>query len=242
MYMNTLAKKIGHLLALLCLSTSFLSANSSEENLVTPPGHYISSEEESQEQKEIFAAENSDEETQTQERFYRDPYYPIDYSSFAITIVGYQGNTITLSDGSLWTIRSYDARIAANWRDTYYNDGYGAATVYLTTNNDLFADNNYPYKMVNKQTNETVYCNISTTAALENCIWIQYIDYINGRIELAHANGFNVFHLYSSDFSEYINWQVGDRVFYGRNTRWNSTSNPYLIINFETASTARCDL
>ncbi len=212
--MNMLYKHSLTLLAALCLTTNILVANSAENDL-------------------------PEEEVVIQDYTTRDPFYPIDYSSYAIASIGYKGNSITLSDGSLWFVRPWDQHYVDSWFDFY--DG-NPTTIYVSTNNDLFKDTNYPYKIINKQTGKSIYCNISSLAPITNCLWIYRIDYATGRVEVAHANGYNVFYLADGDFSNYLNWQPGDIVFYGRNTRWDSYSFPYLIINFTAENSARCDL
>lgn len=239
--MNKFANNTSRFLALICLSTGFLFGSTAEET----PAEFPSVSTEERIAQERFAEADESEEVQIQERTVRDPFYPIDYSSFAITTIGHKGGTVNLSDGSLWTIRSSDCWVVSGWNDNYNkNSPYtvGPSKVYITSNNSWLSSATYPYMMVNKDTGESVYCNISQTAPLENTIWVQFIDYNSGKVELAHANGYNTFYLSAFDDGIYTKWQAGDRVFYGRNSRWNSVSSPYLLINLRTLTNARASL
>ncbi len=93
--------------------------------------------------------------------------------------------------------------------------------------------------MVNRDNGDSAYCFLSQTANYVSTMWIQNINYVTGRIDIIRADGGFTFYLSSFDRDIYSNWIPGERVFFGRNTRWNQSTSPYIIINIDSLTIAR---
>ncbi len=248
--MKTWTKKIGQLVIALCLATSFVSASTIEQNstqnLRTPTGLRIMSDEErSGIEKEYAEVEMDEEEIQVQERFGRNSFYPIDFSQFIVNAIGYKGSSVILSDGSVWTVRPQDGIIAQNWQDqnTANYSGKNPSKVFVTSNDNWFFDKDYLYRIVNMETGQFIYCNMSQSPFQTSSAWILNLNIEEGFVELTDSNGgYVLMYLSPSSKLYFSKWQINDRVLFGRNLRWGSSYNPYLLINIETLTNAACDL
>lgn len=238
--MKTILNNLTKAFALFCLATISLHGS------LQPVGLQSVSEEERIEYALQMQTEQEGEEVLRQERTVINPYNAFDYSQYLVYSIGYQGTTITLGDGSIWSVRPSDGWISADWNDNFFvRDAFSPtpSKVYITANKNWLFDKSYLYTIVNDSTGESVYCNLSQTAPTEeNTLRIQYIDYTSGYVELMNNNVVTLIQLNRSDYDVYRKWSAGDRIMRGRNTGWFANSYPYLLINVETLTNARCDL
>lgn len=243
--MKAFTQTLKQLIVVLCLSTSFVSASTlKSQTEETRIGERTVSIEKKLALEEQYAQEG-EEDIQVSEKYGRDPFYPLDYSKFSIKEIGVRGQTITMGDESVWIIKPADGYKVANWSDEYSarTTGYAPTDVYITTNDNWFFDRQYDYRMVNIATGEYVYCNITTGPANHCKTWILNIDAGQGIVELTNIYGnYVILYLSPSDFPSYCDWERNDMVIFGRNLRWGSLNNPYLLINLITETTARCEL
>ena len=166
-------------------------------------------------------------------------YYYYDYTLQYLETMGLNGSSLILGDGSIWITRPSDGYKIQHWSD-YYSENVEPAQLYLTTNNNWIFGKDYQYRVVNKMTGESTLVNFSQPPFQASSFYIWNIDYYSGIIELLHYNGTYVsLQMSAWDSGVYADWKNSDCVILGRNTRWNASSNPYLIINITTMTNAR---
>lgn len=243
--MKSINRTLAKLIVALCLATNFISASEVSEKRI---GLRISSEEKRASQHEEVYAQEAQEEDEVliQERYNRDPFSPNDYSKFQVKEIGINGYTITLSNDSVWILKPSDAAKITKWSDNYSSQttGYAPSDVYITTNNNWFFDRSYDFRIFNMDTQESVYCNLSTSPGKHCRNWILNIDAQGGTVEITNMYGdYQIMYLNPSDIGVYSDWQKNDLVIFGRNSKWGSqTSSPYILIDLDTLTSARCDL
>jgi hypothetical protein len=165
-------------------------------------------------------------------------YLYYDYSLQYLDSVSYEGSLITLVDGSSWVTKPSDGRKIQHWSD-YYSDG-APAEVYLTSNNNWIFGKDYKYRIVNRMTGESALVNIADGPYKKLCFYIWNIDYYSGIVELMDFQGVYIaFNMSGWDKGVLEGWQCDDYVIVGRNTRWNASSNPYLLINVHKLTNVR---
>lgn len=241
--MKALAKLLGQLVVALTLSTTLLHGTE-VDNSAQSERSIIGQRSVSDEEREFLYQndeEEASEETQTQEMWGVNAYYPIDYSKTTIVEVGYLGHTIILQDQSVWTIRPRDGKTVQNWNEQAKEMGQHL-NVFFTSNDNWFFDREYLHRMVNMQTGESVYCNLSQSPFLIASTWILNMDVDAGWVELTDSQGnYLVMTLNYSDRAIFADWEREDTVIIGRNLRWGASSSPYLLINIPTMTHARCN-
>ncbi len=238
-----LSKTIGYLVMGLALLTEPAFAKDvSEENLRARVGVNAVSEERfleiEQQRQEEPEYENEDEEVAAKPCSFQ--YY--DYSLLYLETMGCKGSSLSLSDGSIWITRPSDGKKIQHWPDynSEYLYGEHPAEVYLTTNNNWFFGTGYKYRVVNRITKESTLVNLSQGPFEQYAFFIWNIDIHNGFIEVVDTNGiYMLFKMSGWDEGVYSKWQINDVIILGRNSRWNKSSNPYLLINVYTLTNAR---
>ncbi len=238
-----LSKTIGYLaMGLALIAQPAFAKDISEENLRTRVGLNAVSEERfleiEQQRQEEPEYENEDEDVVAKPCSFQ--YY--DYSLLYLEALGYKGSSLYLSDGSIWITRPSDGKKIQHWPDynSEYLYGEHPAEVYLTTNNNWFFGTDYKYRVVNRTTKESALVNMSQGPLNQYAFFIWNIDNHNGFIEIVGTNGiYMLFKMSGWDEGVYSKWQINDAIILGRNSRWNKSSNPYLLINVNTLTNAR---
>ncbi|GEM_PF-2299336 len=229
------------------LPTVMLTAREpQEESYRLLPGTRRATEEEQAQLLQAYRAEmESDEAKEVTEKslnLEKSYTYYNDCTLYGISQMGYKASTIMLTDGTCWTISRYDSYVAADWQAYNTTGGMAADLVYITTNVGWIYNNDYPFKLVNVATAEAVQAELSQAPDPTQACWINFIDYERRVVEVADTNGYvTVWKLSWWDQSIMARWQIGDRILFGRNNRWNGSSNPFLLINIETYDYARGD-
>lgn len=229
-------------LTVLFLSANFLNGSIHDEEIRVPMGTESISEEE----RILFAeAQTSEDEEEylSQERIVRDPFYPVDYSLYTVRSIGYKQRTVTLHDKSIWVVRPADAKILEKWIDEYKSSvypGQAPSNVYVTPNTNWFFDRDYEFRMVNKDTGAFIYCDIAEPPVDALVNQILQIDRHSKEIIIMNSSGMTArFSLFTRDSSVYKDWTPGHYIMIGRNSRWGSSSNPYLLYNLSKDSMSR---
>ncbi len=248
--MKAWTKRIAQLALTLCLVTSLINASevgqSIPEDVRKSVGLKMITDEQRSSLEEQYAREATEEnECQIQEKGGYSLYYPVDYSKFSVSSIGYQGTSVILSDDTAWSIRPLDGMTVKRWYDKNDNNYYGLteSKVYITINDSWLYTGQYLYRMVNMETGESALCKMVQGPAHTATIRIRSIDYYTGDIELIDYYGnYVVMNLAYLDENYYSMWAPNDRVIFGRNTKWDQFVNPYILINIELFTNARCDL
>ncbi|EFB42636.1 MULTISPECIES: hypothetical protein [Parachlamydia] len=134
-------------------------------------------------------------------------------------LVAYDGGSVELYDGSIWTVCSYDRYKTLNWLTS--------DSIIVTPNSNFFSI--YDYCLVNLNTNVTVQVNLFA-GPLYNGIYTYYItgiDYVNDLVYLNDGSswGISVF-----DSSTSAKWFLNDTVILGVNNDPLSI-RPNILIN-----------
>ncbi len=139
-------------------------------------------------------------------------YYP--------AVVAFDGSTVELHDGSIWSIRIADRLATLNW---YTND-----PILVTQNNDLFSL--YKYRLINMTTGAAVRTNL-TLGPIYNGVytyWITWIDYDN---RLVFLNDGSCFQVSIWDNSSLHKWIENDTIIIGVNSQFDKSWNPHILLN-----------
>lgn len=153
----------------------------------------------------------------------------------------YTGETVTLNDGSIWTVKPSDRGVVRTWRSICKPKGYYPANVYITQNNVLFRSmsQGYDYKLVDAATGKSIRVKLAVNALYEYVHQITSIDY-KARIVYLHDG--LTFRVTTYDDSTLSHWQPLDYALLGVNGRWNNWTKPYMIINTNRLNHVRAKL
>ncbi|CCB86894.1 MULTISPECIES: hypothetical protein [Parachlamydia] len=186
------------------------------------------------EQEEVASETKIDEEgNELQAKF-----FPFTTSNLTTTHPGiYQnplavsplGDTVELSDGSIWSVQASDRYKTFNW---------------LTSDQIIIRPNHnwlsiYQYNLVNLNTKKTVAANLSLGPIYNgvNTHWIVAIDYVNYQVCLEDGT---VWKMKKSDRIAFNKWIVNDTVIIGVNDGYfSSKSSPNILINVNVLNNAR---
>ncbi len=162
--------------------------------------------------------------------------YPYDFSRHFVEKMGYQGQSIELNDGSVWVVKPHDAYRVQDWPDasSAYYYGIPQAKVCITTNNSWFSNRDYEFMIMNLETGEQVPAKMSVAQRPEVQGFIsRFFDTVN-QIELGDPEGnFLAIRVNSWDQDITRYWNEGDRIYLGRNNRWDHGRFPYILINLD---------
>lgn len=198
-------------------------------------------------EEEELEAPDQNEHYLSLERRVVDPFYPIDYSLHTVRTIGYKQRTVSLNNGSLWVVRPADAKILEKWIDeqksALYPD-HSPSGVYITPNSNWFFSRDYEFRMVNYLSGASIYCDIAEPGPSYLANEILQVDRQNGEVVVVNNVGNTVrFSLSRFDASIHLDWLSGHRIIFGRNSRWGSSANPYVLYNLDKDSIARgCNL
>lgn len=137
-------------------------------------------------------------------------YNPLSVSLF--------GDSVTLSDGSIWAVSSEDSYKTLNWLTS--------DLLIITPNQEFWPS--YSYVITNQNTGIAVRVNM-VLGPLANAVyrhWIVAIDYYMDRVWLEDGSTWSM-----TDYSAMRQWQPGDTVMIGVNDGWFSSSYPNILIN-----------
>lgn len=141
--------------------------------------------------------------------------------------VAFDGSSVELADGSIWSVSSDDRWATLNW---LLGD-----SIIILPNHSLFSS--YQYRLVNINTGANVKVNL-TLGPIYNGVythWIVGIDQLFGEIALEDGS---LWKMSSWDSSITNKWFLNDTVIIGINDGWLSTTNPNILINVNTNNCA----
>ncbi|MBS4168826.1 hypothetical protein [Parachlamydia sp. AcF125] len=139
------------------------------------------------------------------------------------------GDTVGLSDGSMWVIQKSDRHKTSNWLTS--------DQVIIKPNHNWFSV--YQYKLVNLNTKKSVAANLAVGPRYNgvNAHWIVAIDYSNRQVCLEDGT---VWKMKKSDRVAINKWIVNDTVIIGVNDGYfSSKKNPNILINVNVFNYAR---
>ncbi|MEC7839134.1 MAG: hypothetical protein VX777_03735 [Chlamydiota bacterium] len=173
---------------------------------------------------EIVSKSLGDDEELVAKKIYYNSHDGAYHSPIAVT---YFGDEVTLEDGSIWTVASWDQWKTLNWLTT--------DTILITQNKYLFSS--YKFMLVNQATGKEVEVNLSLGPIYSGYYtrWIVAIDYLNDQILLDDGSFWEMSVL---DYSITKNWYVNDTVIIGVNES-SSTLRPNILINVNMLNYAR---
>ncbi len=168
------------------------------------------------------------ENAKTVKAFNASTYYSTHSGAFQHPYkVAFDGSSVELADGSIWSVSSDDRWATLNW---LLGD-----TIIILPNHNIFSI--YNYRLVNINTGANVKVNL-TLGPIYNGIythWIVAIDQLFGEIALEDGS---LWKMSSWDSSITNKWYPNDTVIIGINDGWLSTSNPNILINVNTNNSA----
>jgi hypothetical protein len=147
--------------------------------------------------------------------------------------ISHLGESITIHDGSIWSVHHSDRFKTYNWLTT--------DSLKITPNHAWFST--YQYRFTNLNTSESVQVNLIDNPVFNGIYthWIIAIDISNGQICLEDGT---VWNLNGFDFAIYKKWLPNDTVIIGTNDGMWSSSKPNILINCNIVGTpyveARC--
>lgn len=141
--------------------------------------------------------------------------------------VGVLGESVTLEDGSVWSVSSDDTYKTLNWLTS--------DLIVVSPNHAWFSV--YDYVITNQNTGVSVKANLILGPIVDAVYrhWVVAIDYLWDRVWLEDGS---IWTLFDSSISK--QWQVGDTVIIGVNDGWFSTSYPNILINVNMLNYTRC--
>lgn len=137
--------------------------------------------------------------------------------------ISYIGDSVELTDGSVWTVSPSDAYKIINWFPT--------DIVVISPNQSWFS--RYSFRITNQNTGESVATNLylGPIDPFFNSIythWIVGIDYFHNTVILEDGS---VWSMSSLDAGVIDQWMINDVIIIGVNTGWLSVYNPNILIN-----------
>lgn len=147
-------------------------------------------------------------------------YTPLAVSAF--------GNSVELSDGSIWSVCGDDCYKTLNWLTS--------DLIVVTPNQDWFSI--YGFRLNNQNTGVSVRVNL-TLGPIYNGIYTHWIVAIDSYQHIIYLEDGSVWKMCASDWSTYNKWMVNDTVIFGINDGWLSTTNPNILLNVNTLNYSR---
>lgn len=146
------------------------------------------------------------------------------------TNISYYGNTIELTDGSVWSVSSSYAYMTTGW--------YATDLVVITPNHSWFSG--YHYMITNQSTGQSVPANldlgpIAPAYGSPYTHWIASMDYLFHTIYLEDGSVWDM-SIFDRNITD--NWVPGDVVIIGVNDGYFSYSKPNILINVATLTHA----
>jgi hypothetical protein len=150
-------------------------------------------------------------------------YYPV-----AVTT---NGDEVTLMDGSVWQIRSYDRDQTRGW--------FATDEIIILPNTSFFSF--YDYKLLNTITGAEVEANMLLSPILGTAYTRQILGF-NDTYNYVYLTDGSVWSTSPSDYYLYKKWMVGDIVMIGANLGWDSYERPNILLNatYRTYIRANC--
>ena len=142
-------------------------------------------------------------------------------------LVAWDGSSVELADGSIWSVSSDDRWATLNWLT--------GDIIVIIPNHNLFSV--YEYKLVNINTGVNVKVNLSLGPIYNGVYthWIVAVDQLFGDVVLEDGSRWK---MSSWDSSITSKWFLNDTIIIGINDGWLSSSNPNMLINVNTNSHA----
>ncbi|MEM1283558.1 MAG: hypothetical protein AAGG81_08400 [Chlamydiota bacterium] len=134
----------------------------------------------------------------------------------AVTLFGEQ---VTLEDGSIWSVSSWDQWKTLDWLMT--------DTILLIQNKWLFSS--YQFMLVNQSTGKEVECNLTLGPIYSGAYthWIVAIDYLNCEVVLEDGS---IWQIDPFDYTVMKKWMINDTVILGIN-EVSCIYHPNILIN-----------
>ena len=148
----------------------------------------------------------------------------------------WDGEYITIEDGSIWKIWAGDAYLDLNW--------FMTDTLVIIQDTSFFAV--YPYRIVNQNTGASVAATLYAGPIYGNPYTLQ-IAAIDTFFNQVYLNDGSVFEISAFDDSCLVNgnlkyrWMVGDAVVLGSNDGNFALTRPFIIINVNVNDFARAN-
>jgi hypothetical protein len=177
-----------------------------------------------EENKNIEETEEPAENAKMIKAFNATTYYTTHNGAFHHPYsVAWDGSSVELADGSIWTVSSDDRWSTLNWLT--------GDVIIIVPHHNLFSI--YNYKLININTGAHVKVNLSLGPIYNGIYthWIVGIDQLFGEIQLEDGS---LWKMSSWDSSVTNKWFLNDTVIIGINDGWLSTSNPNILINVNT--------
>lgn len=154
-----------------------------------------------------------------------------------IETAGYLGGSLTLDDGSFWTVKSCDRALVRAWRDASF-----LAVVFLP-NEGWILSTDYPFFLYNVDADQQIEVKLEQPSEGDKCSYITVIDESHSLVELADSAGsITIWHVSWWDRNLLRGWEKDDVIMVGCNGRWNRGANPYILYNHKTKDYVRGQL
>lgn len=147
---------------------------------------------------------------------------------------GYLGRTLTLDDGSVWTVKSSHQALLREWLEKKELD------VFVIPNEGYIIKTKFPYCLVNEQSGEEIEVLLEQHPEGDRGFFLTIVDPSSSFIELVDwENRVMILHVSWWDRNSFSDWQAGDAVLIGRNSRWNQADIPLILINLRNEQVVR---
>jgi hypothetical protein len=164
--------------------------------------------------KKRTSARNGKKNSTIQAKCLSNNYYvPAYQPTYYIKSIGADGETLVMTDETVWSIAGSSAYLAARWVEN---------TPIVITPSKWYSK--YDYYITNKLTNESVTAKLSQGPFVKYSVLIQQIDYYNGVVYLTNGTRWS-----ATPDRNFRYWQVGQAVLMGENTAW--FEKEYILIN-----------
>ena len=154
-----------------------------------------------------------------------------------IETAGYLGSSLTLDDGSFWSVKACDRAQLREWREK------GRIHVVLTPNENWIFGTDYHFALYNVDADKQIEVRLEQPPELNKSSFVTLLDSVDCLLEIVDSNNaVTIWHVSWWDRNLLANWAVGDAVMIGGTVQWYDWKNPYALFNVKTGDYVRGQL
>jgi len=141
------------------------------------------------------------------------------------------GDKCEIEDGSEWQIDTTSYKTVLKWQ--------ASDPLYITQNTNWFLYMSYKYKIVNYNTNESVYANINLGPQIKNP-HTTYVTSIDRELNIATLSNNTRWQVEPADNYLITEWMEGDVIIVGQNFR--ATTSNFILINVPSGNFVKANI
>lgn len=206
------------LTATFLVTTAYAAHEATERQIPGPAERAVEKEKRAQEEEQAQdEADHSSVEAATAYTLYNTTHSGALHRPIAVTPMG---DEVTLEDGAVWRIRSYDWADTRNWLAT--------DQILVTQNVSWFSI--YDYVLINQSSGATVQANLQFQPNYLTG-YARMITGFNDIYNYIYLDDGSIWEISYSDRDSMMKWCLNDMVIIGVNDGWDKYSRPNILIN-----------